>query len=51
MEARGWSATGKGPQTKEYRWPLEAETGRETESALKRQAERKYRKMRKHEKC
>lgn len=22
MEARDWSDTGKGPQAKEYRWPL-----------------------------
>lgn len=35
MDPGGWSDTVKGSQTKEDRWPLDAEEGREMDSPLK----------------
>lgn len=37
MDPRGWRDAMKDPQAKEYRWPLDAEKGREMDSFPDRQ--------------
>lgn len=34
-EAKGWSATRKGPGAKECKWPLQTEKGKEMDSPLR----------------